>query len=237
MLRTDQGIILHYLRHTDSTFILHFFGQKTGYKTGLYRKPAKKALSLLHPLSLLEITFVDRENRDLNLVRELSRLEILEGIQTDVRKSSVALFLSEVLYRSLEKGYVNPGLFDFCAKSVMRFNHLDFQPNFHIWFLIKLTQFYGLSPRLIEGEPSAYFSVETGEIGALSRFRHSPAQDQEMGPLIARLLELPFESAMSLGLSAQMRRNLLDLLLRYMMYHMPGFKKLNSRDVLEMVFS
>ena len=65
----------------------------------------------------------------------------------DVRKSTMSLFMAEVLYRLIKDNEHGEGLFDFVWGCVAALDVLEEGiANFHLWFLANLSRPLGFSP-------------------------------------------------------------------------------------------
>jgi len=221
MLSKTKAIILHSIKYRESDIIAQAFTETYGKQSFLIHGVRKKksALSsyLFKPFSLLEIVAYFKESRDLQRVKEIRPTVVLKTIHFDIKKSSIALFLSELMNRTLREIEPNPQLFNYLNHAVQI---LDFEEegieNFHLIFLMQLTKFLGVYPK-----------------NNLDLSRYTIPGDFQ----IKHLLDLSLSDAKKLKIENSLRSQLLDQLLKYYKDHIEGIGKIKSVDVLRDVFA
>ena len=88
-----------------------------------------------------------KEKSDLQHIREARVAYPYQSIHLDIRKSSILLFLNELLYKSIQEEAVNPELFSFIFDHLMLLDQTTENPaNFHLFFAIHLTRYLGFFP-------------------------------------------------------------------------------------------
>ena len=116
MLQKTKGIVLHTLKYNDTSIIVDMYTELSGRASFLVtvprsRKAAVKSV-LFQPLSFIELEADYRPNATLYRVTEAKSFYPFSSIPYDPYKSSMALFLSEFLYRAIreEAEYLLPSL-------------------------------------------------------------------------------------------------------------------------------
>src|SRR6185295_18717174 len=104
------------------------FGLQSYLINSVRKKNPKVRPTTLQPLSLIDLVVYHKEKGGLQRVADAKSNPALKSIPFDVRKSSLILFMSEVLFKSVKEHEANPQLFDFIFNSV---HLLDLQENFH----------------------------------------------------------------------------------------------------------
>ena len=139
------AIVLSLQPYSDRAHILHTYTREHGRTNYmLYGLGKKKSQALYAPLSLLEIA-VSPSSKSLPSVKEAHLAFVPQHLPTDMRRQTVALFIAEVLYRTLRHPMADEALFDFIA-STIRFLDTTEQPeNIHIAFLIHLAAHLGFA--------------------------------------------------------------------------------------------
>ena len=139
------AIVLSLQPYSDRAHILHAYTREHGRTNYmLYGLGKKKSQALYAPLSLLEIA-VSPSSKSLPSVKEAHLAFVPQHLPTDMRRQTVALFIAEVLYRTLRHPMADEALFDFIA-STIRFLDTTEQPeNIHIAFLIHLAAHLGFA--------------------------------------------------------------------------------------------
>lgn len=139
------AIVLSLQPYSDRAHILHTYTREHGRTNYmLYGLGKKKSQALYAPLSLLEIA-VSPSSKSLPSLKEAHLAFVPQHLHTDMRRQTVALFIAEVLYRTLRHPMADEALFDFIA-STIRFLDTTEQPeNIHIAFLIHLAAHLGFA--------------------------------------------------------------------------------------------
>ncbi|MBQ0034647.1 MAG: DNA repair protein RecO [Bacteroidales bacterium] len=143
---STSAIVLHSTRVSDRSSVLHLYTRECGRIPYLIygvasRKSPKQAM--LMPLALLDIEAVHLENRDLQQLRDWQLAYVPTALSADITRQTVALFIAEILYRTLTHPLPDPRLFDFLERTV---HELDTRPdpqNVHLEFLLGFIQHLG----------------------------------------------------------------------------------------------
>jgi DNA repair protein RecO (recombination protein O) len=145
MLIKTRGIVLSYLKYRESSIIARVYTEQRGVQSYLVNsvrraKPPGR-IALFQPLTLLElVAYVPRQGGSLTRLAEFRCAEQFRSLPYDVRKSSVALFLSEVLSKAVREEEENLPLFRFLHDSILAFDEQDVGiENFALLFLLHLT--------------------------------------------------------------------------------------------------
>ncbi|HEY8927655.1 MAG TPA: DNA repair protein RecO [Mucilaginibacter sp.] len=239
MLHKTRGIVFKTTDYSESSVVVQIFTEKFGlqsYMVNGARKPkAKIGRNMLQPLHLLDMVVYHKHSVGIQRIKELKNAPVLQSIPYDVVKSSLALFLNEVLYKSVKQQTAEEHLFDFIFSAIEWLDHQqEGIANFHLLFLIKLTRYLGFYPdRYLSGEAD-YFDLKNG---TFSRYKPesvlylSPPHTQNF----TTLLESNFENISSIKLNNDERRYLISKLLDYYALHIEGLGHIRSHEVLEEV--
>ena len=221
MLQKTRSVVLNNLKYGESGLIVRVFTEDFGRQSlivhGVRKKKSKFNAQLFEPLSLLEIVFYFKESRELHTLKEVRPDVILQHIFFDIRKSTLAIFLSEILSRSLQEVEPNKPLFDFLFHAIQILDVAETGvENYHIVFLLQLTKFLGIYPK---NNPDFIYSLLGSE-------------DQQ-----GQFSELSLSDIGKLSVSAENRSALLDVLINYYKQHLEGMGEIKSLPVLRSVFS
>jgi DNA repair protein RecO (recombination protein O) len=150
-----------------------------------------------------------------------------------VIKSSLVLFLNEVLYKAVRQQSADENLFDFVFNAIEWLDHQsEGLVNFHLLFLVRLTRYLGFYPD--QAINADYFDMKNG---VFSKYKPdgfsylSPPHTQNF----YKLLQCSFEELHLLRFSNDERRYLVNKLLEYYALHIEGFGHIRSHEVLEEV--
>ncbi len=240
MLVKTKGVVLHTIKYGDTSLIAQIYTESHGRQAFLVRggrgKLSRHPARLLQPLYLLEMEVYYKASREIQHLKELKPHIIFQTIPHDIKKSTVSLFLGEVLSRTLREEEPNPDLFDFLQSSI-QFYDLSIEGNswFHLLFLAQLTKFLGFYPDNNYSAEKPYFDLLNGHfVPAVPLHPHylSAGESGEMN----RLLQAGFSTAMENYPQAGRRKDLLDDLIRYFRLHVEGMGEIRSYAVLRELY-
>lgn len=144
-------ILLHTTKYGDSSIILHGFTREHGRKSFIIRGVGKRrgnsSTALLHPLSILEVELKGGAEYSIAQLKDYSPKYPLHSLRGSIVKNTIAIYISELLYRTTHDAECDPSLYDFIEGSILALNSLEKDySNFHIWFTIKYISLLGFMP-------------------------------------------------------------------------------------------
>lgn len=240
MILNSSGIVLSSLRYSDSSVIARIYTQQKGLRSFMVRtgkgKNALPKLSLLQPLSLVEISFSDDERKSLHTLRSIERESALHSIPFDPVKTCIALFVSEIIGRSIGEEETNTELFKFLKSSVLLLDDHEASPaNFHLKFMVEFSRFLGFYPQPQEGiQP--YFDLAEGEFTA-SEPIHPHIISEPLTSTFNQLLLVGMSSFETVKMTNDQRRVVVQKLIDFYRFHLDGMKEITSHKVLEEVLA
>ena len=241
MLHKTKGIALHYIKYGDSSIIAHIytdvFGRQAYIVNGVRSKKSKIRLSLFQPLSVLDMDVYYKPGREIQRIKELRSYLLLRTIHSDITKSSMAIFISEVIYKTLREVEANRPLFDFLINSIHILDTTEKGiENFHLVFMLMLSKYIGISPQ-ITGNKKAE-KTEGGIKAELSDNLQNSflMSDEELGGL-EELYKYSYEDLGKIRISNNTRSSLLNKLVDYYRIHLEGIGSIKSLEVLKEVFN
>ncbi len=241
MLHKTRGIVFKTTDYSESSVVVQVFTEKFGLQAylinGVKKPKAKISRNMLQPLHLLEMVVYHKPNGNIQRVAELRNVPVLTSIPYNVVKSSLVIFLNEVIYKAIRQQETDPNLFNFIFFSIEWLDHQEQGlANFHLLFLLQLSKYLGFHPERNEAGNAAYFDLKDGLFIA-SKPEHNlflaPPYTQYFNLLIGK----SFEDLPEIKIPNDIRRFLLDRLLEYYALHIDGFGQIRSHEVLEEVLS
>lgn len=236
---TTQGIVLSTIRYSDNSVIAKIYTQQSGLGSFMVRtgsgKKAFSKLALLQPLSLVELSFKDDSRKRIHSPKSIERSTNLTSIPFDTVKTCLALFMAEIIARSIHEEEENQPLFLFLKQAILLLdNHTASCSNFHLKFMIEFSGYLGFYPATFSGEP--YFDLYEGEFVKTTPL-HAHYTDGLTTAKLAELMALPMAQFDGLSMGSNMRKTVLQKLIDYFRLHLHGMKELQSHKVLEEVLS
>lgn len=238
MLVQTKAIVLHTIKYNESSLIAHCYTDKIGKQSFLLKgilnsKKGAIRKAYFQPLMPLEILFNHKNKGGLNFLKEVKVLHPYNSLYTDIKKNAIVLFLSEIIYKSLKEEEPNSLLFEFLETAFLWLDTHEEIANFHLIFLIKITQFLGFYPN-VDDSSFGFFDLENGCFTAdIPKAAHL---EGEIVQLFRNLLGMNFARSHLLRINQHRRRELLETLVNYFKLHLLGFSTPKSLDVLHEVF-
>lgn len=240
MLQKIRGIVLHQIKYTDSGLVVQLYTRESGRLSvlarGVHRKKSGKHNVMFQPMSLLDMEIYFKPSREIQLLREFSFAYPLHDLNSNIRKSSVALFLGEALSSVLREETPNEALFSFIEKSIEWFDESkDKYLNFHISFLAALCRYLGFEPGLPRNENEKFFDMMNGSFVKAPPL-HAQYVPEDLSALLALFLQSSIQVSAEIPLNGKQRNDLLETIVRYYSVHLPAIGKLKSLEILRDVF-
>ena len=239
MLVETKAIILSKIKYGDSGIILscytEFFGVKTYLLKGILKqRKGKFKPAYLQPLSQVYIEATHKTNRSLQSLRELKPLLPYKTLHTNIVKGSIVIFLSEVLAQLLKEEEANNEMYTFISTSLEWLDEEENSPNFHLLFLLTIAKYLGLEPDKSDIHLD-YFNLEAGKFEDSLNSRYSISGNNLT--LLKQLLGIKFDTLNTVKINSRQRQDFLNMILLYFELHLGGFKKPQSLQILNQVFS
>ena len=240
MLEKTRGIILHQIKYTDSGIVARLYTRKFGRQSfmikGMRNRKAGKHIILFQPLFILDIEMQYKASRELQVLREFSVAFTPYDIYADIKKSCIAMFLGEVLSYVIREESPNEEMFDFIESSIEYFeNSRENSSNFHIAFLSALSSYLGFEPGRREDDSDKIFDLKEGVFVPFPPF-HGNYAGEQVSDILALFFDSSFDESGKIALSGSLRNEVLETLIRFYSFHLPGISRIKSLEVLKEVF-
>jgi DNA repair protein RecO (recombination protein O) len=241
MTEKTKGIVLHQIKYSDSGIVAWLYTRKFGRQSfmirGLRNKKSGRHNIMFQPMFILDMVIYYKEAREMQTIREFTVSYSPADIYSNIKKSSVAIFLGEVLTSVLREEHPNERLFDYIEDSIVYFDGCkeDFA-NFHLAFLAGLSSFLGFEPQKRKDPANQYFDMLNGGFVAAPPL-HGNFAGRELSEILAFIFSSSFDKINKISLTGILRNEILETLVKYYSLHLPGLKKINSLEVLKAVFS
>jgi DNA repair protein RecO (recombination protein O) len=221
MLHKTRGVVFRFTKYGESSIIVNIFTEVFGLQSyivnGVRSRTTKNRIALYQPLTLLDLVVYHRENANINRIKEVKCLYPFQSIHLDIRKSGVALFINEIINKTIKEESHAEEICDFMIKSLVTLDQMEGQvENFHLRFLLKLSRHLGFG------------AYNTNEILGPRVIDVSTEQ------LLSKLIESGYSDPLIIT-NAQ-RREILDVLLRFYSDH-AALGEIRSVQVLREVIS
>lgn len=214
MTYSSELIILNSTKVGEKSLVLHCLSPCWGRRSFIC-SVSKNNQAYFMPLSIIDAELIENRHSDLWRLRSVSSLNPLFSLRSHSSKNSICMFMSEVLYRVLREGTMEPGLFEWCRSSILMLDTLEGNfSNFHLRFLLELASALGFSPDIEALAP--FVGARYKDLGYL------------LGASVAEFMLYP--------LNGNTRSEIAEALLNYLAYHCEIQLEIRSLAVLKELF-
>ncbi|MBK0369773.1 DNA repair protein RecO [Flavobacterium agrisoli] len=232
-----KAIVISALKFQEKSLIVKCFTEDFGLKSYFVRdafsgKKASQKKAYFQPMTVLEIEAVHKNKGNLEHFKELKIATSFQSIHTDIFKSTMVLFISEILHHSIQEEEQNTPLFVFLENTLKWLDEHNEIANFHLIVMLEMTKFFGFYPDLSNLD-FPFFEMNEG---VFSHFQSADTLSEHESNLFKKLITLKWNDASKVFHVIE-RQLLLKILIDYYHFHLDGFKKPKSLEVLKEVFS
>ncbi len=243
-----RGVVLNTTRYGESSLIVHLLTDVAGRESYIVRgirggkggkggKGSKAKAAIFQPLFTLEFEGVRPMRGELHSFREVRSGIILQRTPFDIRRSTIALFIAEVLYRLIREQEANESLFDFVWHSIEALDSAQDGAevaNFHIWFLANLSRELGFLPA---GEWCKGDKLDIAE-GRFTIFPRYPSQaiESDIAEIFYAMTIAQPGHIGAVEMGREQRVRVLNAMINYFDHHLEGVKNIESIEVLREIY-
>ncbi|MDA8930470.1 MAG: recombination protein O N-terminal domain-containing protein [Bacteroidia bacterium] len=229
MIAKTKAIILRNTNYSESSIISKMYTREFGVRSYILQsvRKGKSAVkpSMVQPLSIVQMDVYEKPNMSLGRVKELKNTPLLINIQDNMLRKSIAMFYLEVINLCITEELCEEELFDFLEHKILT---LENSPNITLLpqrFLLELSAFLGVSPQGSYTAQTPYLSINEGVFVPLEGSDTFNTQESELISSLIQGKELEKSNA-------SLRKNVLQLLIRYYQHHVIKNKQIKSVDIL-----
>jgi DNA repair protein RecO (recombination protein O) len=238
MLCTDRIVVLSHTRFSDSSIIVQALSRQHGRISlmvyGFGGKNRSK-MGAFHPMSLLDVVYSYKSEREVQKLTEYKPSPNLVNCTTDIRKSTLLMFMAEVVSKSIREEAEDDAQFEFIDMSVQILEQMQMGLQFfHLAFMVKLSRILGFFPSIDSNHQ--FFDLEQGHSTAMRPVhRHFVAAD--VFNRIVFFADCQYNCLCDIQMSRQERDFMLETVIKWYQFRIPTMKDVNSYEILREVFS
>jgi len=237
----SKGIILTSTNYSETSLVVKIYTEQAGMGSfivsGVRSRKSRFSSSLFQPLSLVELIASGKPGQSMKRITEIQLSPPFSGIPHNMVKSTIALFLSEVIYRSVKEEEVNSSLFNFLHSSIQI---LDLnQKNcarFHLFFMIQFSRYLGFYPNGLYIKGISYFDLREGLFKS-NYPTHADFLNPQQTVVLYEFMNKSFDNFHDLELPKEISKRLLHSLVTYFEIHQTHGSQIRSHKVLEEILS
>lgn len=235
--------MLHSTKYGEGQLIVHMLTRAHGrqsYITRLGRSTAKSnasgaARSLFQPLFMVEF-LGEPSHGQLHKMSQASNYRTLSELPFDIVKSSISLFISELLYRLIAgREPEDERLYGFVEESITALDSMQGGvSNFHLHFMIRLMHYMGIAPTS-NHETAWWLDIKNGHYTA-TQPQHTLKIRPTIAEHIATLNSLTVMELDTIKLHQAERIEIMNALVDYYHFHTDAISSVRSIRILGEIF-
>ncbi len=219
-----QGIVVSYIKFKETSIIVKIFTRELGYKSYIINSvrsaKARSKMALFQPLTLLDMIVYEKANAGINRISENKLAIAFQRIPFDFHRSSIAMFMADVMNKSIYDNYENEGLFDFLWEAIQLLDSKEaILSHFPLAMLWEASRYLGFAPQ----DADEFFQELSSELNNQIDF-------SEESKYLNNLIENSFHYKDKVD--GKVRRALLDLMIHYYSTHLENDSEWKSIKVL-----
>ena len=250
MLKKSSIIVLHTIKHGETGLVVQCYSNTNG-KQALYLRGGTKAnikSAKFHRLNILDIITYSNSVSSMPQIREFTQASALNSIRTNIYKNTIAIFISEIIVRTIRESEANPQLFTFVKTAIEILEQMERGiANFHLYFLVQLAGMLGFKPLNNYSEKTPLFNISLacftepflifdGNKCIISEESSSHLTTKE-SYLLHQILNTQFTQIESIICNGELRLSFAKKIISYLSYHLGISIEIKSLDVLHEVFN
>ena len=239
MLISSPGIILSKVRYQDNDLIVKCLTRDLGVVSYMIKnismsKKSKNKFAFFQLLNILDLETNYNPNRSIQYIKDLKVKYNFTSLHTNIYKSSVVMFLSEILSNIIHIETKDMELFDFIEKSLIWYDKSEYSSTFYLIFLMKMTHYLGFYPDCTNMSYN-YFNLEEGLFESSKNSQYVIEGSSLV--LFKTILGIKFDTTKLPFIDKTNKKDILKNILIYFKLHVDGFKDPKSLKVLNQIFA
>lgn len=239
MLHKTSGIVLHTTKYSETSLIVKIITPDLGLKSymvsGVRSKKSKFKANLFQHMALVDLVVSNNDKTGLQRISEITVLYPYTDIPYNIIKSSIVLFLNEVVYKAIKEQHADENMFEFMKNSLQLLDlSFDKCANFHIFFMVELSRYLGFFPEGRYESAASVFDLQEGRFTERLPV-HSHYLNNAMSLALNKFIEADYSTIQQIPLDKHQRKQLLMALITFYQLHISAFGEIKSLDVLEQV--
>lgn len=246
MTHKTKGIVLRSIKYGETSLVVTIFTELFGVQTYMINgvrssKNAGMKAALYQPSAILEMEVYHNELKSMQRIKESTWATLYTNIFSNVIKNSIALYMVELVFKSLKQPEQNADLFYFCEDAFLQLDVADnhIAANIPLYFALHLAYFFGfkISNELQNTGGHLYLDLVEGNF-TNEQPVHPHFLQGENALITSEILKImQLHELGQVMLNSAKRRELLLKYHDYYALHIQDFGRMKTLDVLHEVLS
>jgi DNA repair protein RecO (recombination protein O) len=239
MLVSSSAIVLSKVRYQDNDLIIKCLTRDLGVVSYMVKnisvtKKSKNKFAFFQLLNILDLETNFNPNRSIQYIKDLKIKYSFKSLHTNIYKSSVVMFLSEILSTIIHNEIKDIELFDFIESSLIWYDKSEESSTFYLIFLMEMTDYLGFYPDCTNMH-YIYFNLEEGLFENSKNSKYVIKGGSLV--LFKTILGIKFDSNKLPFIDKMKKKDILKNIIIYYKLHVDGFKEPKSLKVLNQIFA
>ncbi len=239
MVVSTQGLIVKSVKYSETSLILTLFTKALGLQSymmrGVRASKSKGRGNVLQPMQLLHVEVTNRENKNLQTIKEFRPALVYEQIPFHINRTAMGMFMLEVINASIQETEPNEALFEYLESAYHFLDQVEeISPLYHLKFMLGLTGHLGFLPMNNYSTATPYFALDEGQF--VEAERRDFILSEVNSALFHKLLITPMSALAELNTTKIQRKSLLSALEAYFKLHVMNFREFRTPLIFGQVF-
>ena len=242
MITHTEAIIFKSVDYQETSKIVTMFTREHGKIALLVRsvkKPKSKFAGLIEVGNILDVVYYYKSSRSVQILSEASYAVKNKKLRSDFEKMATMTSAIELISQLLHENEVNEPLFDFTKKMLVWLNGADIHPpKLFPYLQVRLATLTGIGLQLdLDKSVSEtnYLNLESGLVSRKSVSSHSYKLTHNQFKYVQTALQSRSSTLFRISFETGELKALVDMLDRYLKYHVEGLKERTSDAIFEQI--
>ncbi len=242
MITHTEAIIFKSVDYQESSKIVTAFTREHGKIALLVRgvkKPKSKFSGLIETGNILDVVYYHKSSRSVQILSEASYSVKNKNLRFDFEKMATMTSAIELISQLLHENEINKPLFDFTKNFLCWLDSADSHPpNIFPYIQIRLAELTGIGLQLDRNNSDIetnYLNLESGFITTESISSHSYKLTSKQLLYMRTALTAKSSKLFDISFETGELKSLIDILDRYLKYHVEGLKARKSDAIFEQI--
>jgi len=234
LIVSTKGLVVRTVNYSETSIVATIYTSELGVRTYMIkgaRSGKKKKGNIYQPMQFLDLIVTERENKNMQYIREAKPLFHYKQVPYDIRKTAIGLFMLELISITVKEMESNEELYGFIQQE---YENLDLVQSpfadYHLQFMLSFSQLLGFFPLDNYSDLNNIFALQDGLFVSLAD-NYPNCISKEDSHVFHRFMSEPASS-----FSRLQRKQVFQVLERYYQFHVAEFRSFKTPDVFEGVF-